>query len=71
MDAKKCDRCEKFYEPYQPDAALKFSNMLIFAEEMTDNFIIGYRECRQFELCPQCMTDAVEFMQAKLPEIKK
>lgn len=65
MNAKKCDRCERFYEPYQPDAALKFSNILIFAEDfIADGSVPGYYERRQFELCPNCMTDAVRFMQA-------
>lgn len=64
MNAKKCDRCERFYEPYQPDAALKFSNMLIFAEDATDGNVPDYYERRQFELCPDCMADAVRFMQA-------
>lgn len=69
MNAKKCDRCERFYEPYQPDAALKFSNMLIFAEDFAENQKewpgeSGYYERRQFELCPDCMADAVKFMQA-------
>ena len=64
MNAKKCDRCERFYEPYQPDAALKFSNMLIFAEDYEDEYGPGYYERRTFELCPNCMVDAVRFMQA-------
>lgn len=64
MNAKKYDRCERFYEPYQPDAALKFSNMLIFAEDFTaDGGVSGYYERRQFELCPDCMTTAVKFIQ--------
>lgn len=66
MNAKKCDRCERFYEPYQPDAALKHSNMLIFAEDYTDEYGPGYCERRQFELCPDCMTAAVKFMQAMM-----
>ena len=64
MNAKKCDRCERFYEPYQPDAALKHSNMLIFAEDYDDEYGPCYYECHPFELCPDCMADAVRFMQA-------
>ena len=67
MNAKKCDRCERFYEPYKPDAAHKFSNMLIFAEDYEDAYgNPDYFEHRQFELCPDCMTDAVRFMQAMM-----
>lgn len=65
MNAKKCDRCSKFYEPYHPDAALKNSNMLIFAEDYEDAYgNPDYMEWRQFELCPECMGAAVKFMQA-------
>ena len=64
MNAMKCGRCERFYEPYQPDAALKFFNMLIFAEDYEDEYGPGYYERRQFELCPDCMSDAVRFMEA-------
>lgn len=69
MQAKKCDRCEKFYEPYKPDIVTKYSNMLIFAEEDTGMYH-GYVETRQYELCPKCMFEAVEFMQEKLPNIE-
>ncbi len=61
MNAKKCDRCQRFYEPYQPDAVLKNSNMIIFAEEYGRS---DYYEQRKYELCPSCMLDAVKFMQA-------
>lgn len=70
MNAKKCDRCEKFYDPYKPSADHKYSNMIIFAEDK-ESFRglmdISYSEIRQFELCQECMKDAVEFMQEKLP----
>ena len=59
MKAKKCDRCRKYYEQYEPGHDLKFSNMLIFAEEADD---VGYLEKRQFDLCPDCMYEAVKFM---------
>ena len=67
MNAKKCDRCRMFYEPYQPDAALKNSNMLIFAEDRADSYgNPGYVKWGKFELCPSCMLDAVRFMQAMM-----
>lgn len=62
MNAKKCDRCTKFYEPYQGDVTTKNSNMLIFAEERGDTYV----EWRQFELCKDCMKDACRFMREKL-----
>ena len=68
MNAKKCDRCRMFYEPYEPDAALKHSNMIIFAESDLVELGDVYYERRQFELCPGCMQDAVRFMQAMIGE---
>ena len=65
MQAKKCDRCEKFYEPYSPGTITKYSNMVIFADEDGN----GYIETRQFELCESCMFKAVEFMQEELPTV--
>ena len=65
MNAKKCDRCRQFYEPYSPDERFKYSNMIIFAEDYEDAYgNPDYMEWRQFELCPDCMLDAVKFMQA-------
>lgn len=64
MNDKKCDRCRQFYESYSPDERFKHSNMLIFAEDYEDEYGPGYYERRQFELCPDCMLDAVKFMQA-------
>lgn len=70
MNAKKCDRCERFYEPYQNDATHYFSNMIILAEDTSGPFsLTTYCERRQFELCPDCMKDAVNFMQEKLPRV--
>lgn len=67
MNAKKCDRCRRFYEPYSPGEDLKNSNMLIFAEDFPDaDGRPDYMEWRQFELCPSCMLDAVRFMQAMM-----
>ncbi len=58
MNAKKCDRCTKFYEPYKGSNETYQSNMLIFAEETGDTYV----EWRQFELCPECMRRACSFM---------
>ena len=38
---------------------------MIFAEDfIADGGVSDYYERRQFELCPDCMADAVRFMQA-------
>ena len=63
MRANKCDRCGKFYDPYTPNKGDMFgSNMLIFGE---DDLTASYYEIRTFELCPDCMKEAVKFMQEK------
>ena len=67
MNAKKCDRCNKFYDAYTPDGDTYRSNMLIFAEDIMDRGFPSYCEHRQFELCPECMKDAIKFMNEKLP----
>lgn len=66
MKAKKCDRCEKFYDPYSPGTLTKYSNMLIFADDRGN----AYVETRQFDLCESCMMKAVAFMQEELPNIE-
>ena len=63
MNAKKCDRCTKFYSPYKPTDATKFSNLLILAESREDG---NYIEWRQFDLCEDCMKDLLSFMWEKL-----
>ena len=63
LNAKKCDRCTKFYSPYKPTDATKFSNLLILAESREDG---SYLEWRQFDLCEDCMKDLCAFMREKL-----
>lgn len=63
MNAKKCDRCTKFYTPYVPTEATKMSNLLILAESKEDG---NYIEWRQFDMCEDCMKDLCSFMWAKL-----
>ena len=68
MRAIKCDRCKKFYDPYEPKEDTWGSNMLIFAE---DDLTASYYEKQQFELCTECMREAVKFMQEKMPLVKE
>lgn len=68
MKAIKCDRCKKYYDPYEPSEATLNSNKLIFAE---GDSIGSYYEVRQFELCPECMREAVQFMQKKWTMVKE
>ena len=43
MNAKKCDRCTKFYNPYKPNDATKFSNLLVLAESREDGSYLEWR----------------------------
>lgn len=62
MNAKKCDRCFKFYVPYQGDETNYYSNMLVFAEDRPSFDGPQYIESRQFELCPECMQEVCQFI---------
>lgn len=50
-DAKKCDRCGKYYDAY---GTINTPELVIFARDGTH---IGedYVEIRRWELCPACM----------------
>ena len=58
MNAKKCDRCNKFYEKYTGYVELGLSNMVRL---MSD----GEHACAptvDFDLCPECMAKVVSFL---------
>lgn len=67
MKAMKCDRCGKFYEPYQqtgkysdgtetPKYAINFNSVLTF----TDN-----KYQKTFDLCPKCATAFNKWLNTK------
>lgn len=55
-DAKKCDRCGKFYELYgggeKPNLIVEAYNGYFVAAFEDD-----YEEITRWELCPECMTE--------------
>ncbi len=52
-DAKKCDRCGKYYDAY---GTINMPDLVIFARDGTivDNDY-DYVEIQRWELCPACM----------------
>lgn len=62
MVTYKCDRCTKFYKPYEPNEITKMSNMLIFAQDRGNKYLTW----RRYRLCEDCMKDACRFMCEKL-----
>lgn len=62
MDAKKCDRCGKFYVRKE----LKVDNHVdIFGKEVLGILLIGnIDECDYYvDLCPYCMNDLKNFFE--------
>lgn len=51
MNAKKCDRCMRFYDEYTDSA-----NLILTAIERPP-FIQDYEEIHRWELCPDCMKE--------------
>lgn len=69
MDAKKCDRCRNFYEPYRginpiipdgPDTRYRHPyNYIVFCNEITPN-----ERHKYVDLCPECMERLRRWMEA-------
>lgn len=58
MNAKKCDRCGKFYDEYNQN---KNHNGICFCRKYYSNgFNVSYDNC--IDLCPECMTDVKAFV---------
>lgn len=63
MTARKCDRCGKFYEPYEEkDKRFQFVvNGIAFVRVKTDSSYSGAGEDGH-DLCPECLTAVIDFM---------
>lgn len=71
MNAKKCDRCGRFYEEYGDYLAdgknydIEKSSMIrVGTETITGKFICE----NHFDLCPKCMSELNEFLGYEKPE---
>ena len=62
-NAKKCDRCTKFYVPYEGKETTMFSNMIIFA---TDSDGSKPWPKKVYDLCEGCMKELCGFIHEKL-----
>lgn len=61
MNAKKCDRCGKYYDSYGTNDDPENTNaiMLVNADRNGHYFSHGI-----IEFCPECMNEAKEFVKA-------
>ena len=59
-EAKKCDRCGKFYEPYPTGDALGAYNSVRRARTNLFGAIVYEKD--QIDLCEQCMCELNEFL---------
>lgn len=59
MNAKKCDRCDKFYELYNEKSYNADPNALMLIQEQ-ENKETYYP--KQYDLCPSCMIELQKFI---------
>ena len=64
MDAKKCDRCGKFYvrKELKVDNAVDIFGKKIFRVKLTYRDV-GYDGTIDLDLCPYCMNDLKNFFE--------
>lgn len=58
MNAKKCDRCGKFYDYYNGNKNKESANAIKFVENARD----GVYGCSLYDLCPECMSKLQEWL---------
>lgn len=64
MDAKRCDRCRKYYDEYHESRRKPFSNGMAFVDRSTT----GYSRKYIYDLCPDCMRELWNFMKNEKAE---
>lgn len=57
MNTRKCDRCGKFYEPYNTETNSGVNGISYCRRDFTNTF---HRGC--IDLCPDCMNDVKAFL---------
>ena len=69
MNAKKCDRCGKFYDFYNIECSgnkkkfsKRFNSIDVVRRNMEGGTVANYIK---FDLCPDCMADFENFMSSK------
>ncbi len=61
-DAKKCDRCGKYYDDYD---GVAFSEAITANRYDRMNLVRAddyYSKCKRFDLCPDCMSALISFI---------
>lgn len=61
MNAKKCDRCGKYYDSYGTNDDLKNTNAVMFVNANKNG---QYFSHGVIDLCPECMNEVKEFVKA-------
>lgn len=61
MNAKKCDRCGKYYDGYGINNDPKNTNAVMFVSADKDG---RYFSHEIIDLCPECMNEVNEFVKA-------
>ena len=65
MNAKKCDRCGKFYDVYGESNDKGNPNSILFASVDTQGRYFSYN---YIEFCPECINKIKEFVNNKTEE---
>lgn len=59
MDAKKCDRCRKFYDEYNIRSFDCDPNAVALYQKQNDGI---YYIVKKYDLCPDCMAELQEWL---------
>ena len=62
MNAKKCDRCNKFYDTYGVKNDKNNTNAIMFVNADKNGHYFSHGST---ELCPECMNEIKEFVKAE------
>ena len=66
--AKRCDRCEKLYEPKDIDIRGAIVNGLSLVNRDEQNSIAVSRKC--FDLCPECLLSLANWLKIQAPDVQ-
>ena len=62
MEAKICDRCNKYYTKEDHDEACEKASLLLLNKQNDKN---AYRDCDFVDLCPECWEKLEEWFRWK------
>lgn len=68
MNAKKCDRCGKFYDEYNTKSFNCDPNIVTLHQKLNDGICYLVKD---YDLCPECMAELQEWLnEMKQPDNK-